>query len=86
MIDTGLRCIRAPCFSLRATVVNGTRALTLSGLDLAGTGASAVAIRRAEDALVHGGLLVGGTIRSTAEPGTGETGRTLVATQVWLPA
>ena len=82
VIDTGLRCIRAPCFSLRATVVNGTRSLTLSGLDLAGTEAPAAAIRRAQDALVHGGLLAGGTIRT----GTGETGRTLVATQVWLPA
>ena len=34
VVDTGIRCIRAPCFSLRATVVNGTRLLMLSGLDL----------------------------------------------------
>ena len=86
IVDTGLRCIRAPCFSLRATVVNGTRALTLSSLDLAGTGASATAIGRAHAALAHGGVLAAGTIRAAAKTGTPEAGRALAATQVWLPA
>lgn len=86
VVDTGLRCIRAPCFSLRATVVNGARLLTLSSLDLANTGASAAAIARAQGALARGGVLASGTIRAATKPGVPEVGRMLAATQVWLPA
>lgn len=84
VVDTGLRCIRAPCFSLRATVVNGTRSLMLSGLDLAGSGASPGDINRARAALAHGGVLASGTMRVVTKPGVAGPARTLAATRVWL--
>jgi uncharacterized protein DUF6748 len=86
VVDTGLRCIRAPCFSLRATVVNGTHSLTLSSLDLTRTGASAAAISRAHAALNGSGVLAAGVVRATSKPGSPGAGRTLVAAQVWLSA
>lgn len=86
VVDTGVRCVRAPCFSLRATVVNGTRSLTFSGIELAGTGASPAAINRARAALTSSGILVAGAVRPTAKIVSPGVRRTLVATQVWLPA
>jgi len=86
VIDTGLRCIRAPCFSLRATVVNGTRSLMLSNLDLTGVGVAPATIARAHAALTRGGVLVSGTIRTLARTGIAAPGRTFAATQLWLPA
>jgi hypothetical protein len=86
VVDTGLRCIRAPCFSLRATVVNGTRTLTLSNLDLAGAGAAPATINRANTALAHSGVLVSGTIRTLASTGIAGPWRTFAATQLWLAA
>lgn len=82
VVDTGVRCVRAPCFSLRATVVNATGSFLLSGVDLARAGAPAAAITSAHDALAHGGLLVSGTVQASAK--TGDAGRTLVADQFWL--
>ena len=84
VIDTGIRCIRAPCFSLRATVANSTRSLMLSGLDLANTGATSATMARAREAAAHAGVLVAGTIRAATKPGPGGPARTLAATQVWL--
>ena len=81
VVDTGVRCVRAPCFSLRATLVNGARATALSELDLAASLAPAAALARARAELARAGVLVAGTIR--AERGGG---RALVAAQVWLPA
>jgi hypothetical protein len=85
VVDTGLRCIRAPCFSLRATVVNGTRSPTLSNLDLTGAGVAPGTITVAHTALSHSGVLVSGTIRTSANAKAGDLGRTLAATQLWLP-
>jgi hypothetical protein len=84
--DTGIVCIRAPCFSLRATVVNTTRTIKLSEIDLEGASASAIAIERARALLSHGGVLVAGTVRRVSVPGAPDTGRALVASQLWLPA
>jgi len=86
VVDTGVRCIRAPCFSLRATVVNATRSLTLSGLDLAGSGATPATISRAHALLARGGVLVSGTIRTLAGTRIADPGRTFAATRLWLPA
>lgn len=86
VIDTGVRCIRAPCFSLRATVVNGTRSVTLSGLDLAGSGATPATISRAHALLARGGVLVSGTIRTLAGTRIADPGRTFAASRLWLPA
>ena len=86
VIDTGLRCIRAPCFSLRATVVNGTRSVTLSALDLAGSGATPATISRAHALLARGGVLVSGTVRTLAGTRIADPGRAFAATRLWLPA
>ena len=56
VVDTGIRCIRAPCFSFRATQVNGSTRMTMSAVDLeraradagrGGAGAGSAATRRA---------------------------------------
>jgi hypothetical protein len=76
--DTGIRCVRAPCYSMRATPLNtGTAAVRVSALVL-GAGAG----RRADAALRSvNGLLAAGRF----EP-TGNGGRLFRATQVYLRA
>ena len=86
VVDTGIRCVRAPCFSLRATVVNTNRTTRLSGVDLAAPGVSSAALRRAHALLAQGGVLAGGTARTVKEPGWPDTGRVLDARELWLPA
>ena len=71
--DTGVRCITNPCFSLRATLVNGTPTARLSSL-------------RGWRAPIPGrGLLAAGTIVRVPHAGPAGTGRELVASRVWLP-
>lgn len=82
VVDTGVRCIRAPCFSFRATLLNGTRALTLSDVHLDPAGAPSSAVARARALLARGGVLVGGAV-AAHHP---DEGRTLTASQLWLPA
>ena len=77
--DTGIRCVRAPCFSLRASAVNTTLNSSVSGVDLTAVAAAPTLVRRAEAALIHGGLLVAGTIRRDADGG-----RTVRAVQFFL--
>ncbi len=81
VVDTGVRCARAPCFSLRATLVNGARTAALSKLDLAASLAPPAALARARAALSRTGVLVAGPIRRERDGG-----RALVASQLWLPA
>lgn len=81
--DTGIRCIRAPCFSLRGTTVNRSGSFVVSGLDLTRAGAGPAEIAAAHAALAHGGLLAVGSVQDAAKPAGG---RTFVATQLWLPA
>jgi len=77
--DTGARCIRAPCFSMRAVRLNGREQFTFSDLDLRPTGADtddlAVAL------LDPQGLLASGRASTTAE-----RGRVFRATRVYLRA
>lgn len=49
--DTGIRCVRAPCFSYRATQVNGSTRSTLSGVDIAAANVTAKQLARANAAL-----------------------------------
>jgi hypothetical protein len=79
--DAGIRCVRAPCFSLRAAVVNTTLNSAVSGLDLAAVGAMPALVRKAEATLTAGGLLIAGTIRRDADGG-----RSVRATQFFLAA
>ena len=79
--DTGVRCVRAPCFSLRTATVNTTRIATASDLDLSSVAASSALVQKGQTALTRGGLLVSGTVRREADGG-----RTVVATQFFLAA
>ena len=79
--DNGVRCVRAPCFSLRASVLNTTQQRDVSSLGLAAAGASAAAVRRARAALEAAGVIVEGRVVAT-----GDGGRTLDASAFWLRA
>jgi Domain of unknown function (DUF6748) len=79
--DNGVRCVRAPCFSLHASVLNTTQHRDVSSLGLAAAGASAAAVRRARAALEATGVIVEGRVVAT-----GDGGRPLRASAFWLRA
>jgi hypothetical protein len=80
--DIGVRCIRAPCFSLRAWRVNRPFSITASDLDFGEAHATPGQLRRAEAALsTPEGVFAAGRISGTA---TG--GRVFRATQLFLRA
>ena len=79
--DNGVRCVRAPCFSLHVSVLNTTVHQNVSSLDLAASGAGLAAVRRARAALGTGVLVEG---RVVAGPLAG--GKTLRAGAFWLRA
>lgn len=80
--DLGVRCVRAPCFSYRATVLNGTRRVTISTLDLAPAHASPRKLQRAQAALADpSGLFVLGRITATSDGG-----RVLHASRIYFRA
>lgn len=61
LVDTGIRCVRAPCFSYRATRLNGAVRTALSGIDLGAARATAADVAGAEAALrTKNGLLARG--------------------------
>ena len=64
--DIGVRCIRAPCFSIRASRLNGPGTAMLSGLDL---GSAKQSGEEATLALYGVGLFAAGGIVSTSEGG-----------------
>ena len=49
--DTGIRCVRAPCFSYRVTQVNGSTRTTVSGVDISAARVTASELDRADTAL-----------------------------------
>jgi hypothetical protein len=51
VVDRGIRCIRAPCFSYSAGAVNALSAVTVSEVDAQAAGATAAEIDRAQAAL-----------------------------------
>jgi hypothetical protein len=68
--DTGIRCVRAPCFSLRATQVNGSTRTTLSGVDLSAARATPAEVARADAALrTKNGLFARGRFVPSADGG-----------------
>jgi hypothetical protein len=68
--DTGIRCVRAPCFSYRAAGVNSAMSVTASGVDLAASGASEDALARGQAALrTKDGLYARGTFAPSAGGG-----------------
>ncbi len=78
--DIGVRCIRAPCFSLRAWRLNRPYRVTISDLDLGPTRSTPETLQRAEAALTTPeGLLASGDIFRTVDGG-----RVFRASQVFL--
>ena len=70
LVDTGIRCIRAPCFSLRASRLNQSTRLLVSGADIGSPRATPEEWVRAEAALgTKNGLLARGRIVATADGG-----------------
>ena len=70
VVDNGIRCIRAPCFSYRAGAVNGSSSITASSVDLSASGANPAEIERAQAALrTKDGLYARGRFASTPDGG-----------------
>lgn len=68
--DTGVRCVRAPCFSFRVTQVNGSTRTTTSSIDLGASGATAGEISRARAAIhTRDGLCARGRFARTPDGG-----------------
>jgi len=69
--DLGIRCVRAPCFSLRAARLNRSSRTIVSSLDLASIARpSAAELARAEAALsTSSGLWLLGTVIETNDAG-----------------
>ena len=80
--DSGIRCIRAPCFWLRATRLNARSKATGSDLDLTATGASESELERAQAALRSPtGLLAAGRFVAATDGG-----RIFRATRIYFSA
>jgi hypothetical protein len=70
VVDIGVRCIRAPCFSYRATQVNGSTRTTMSDVDVRAAQATPAEVARAEGALhTKNGLLARGRFARTSDGG-----------------
>jgi len=68
VVDRGIRCVRAPCFSLLASVVNADKRIALSGI---GLGAAPIDIRKRIEAALgtKSGVLARGRIFATEDGG-----------------
>ena len=69
--DTGIRCVRAPCFFMRAWRISTTKVVTVSELDLGPAGLTPGQERAAREALEprNGGLFVAGRIVRASDGG-----------------
>jgi hypothetical protein len=76
--DIGVRCIRAPCFSIRTSRLNGPGTAMVSGLDLSSVKQSR---EEATLALYGDGLFAAGRIVSTSDGG-----RVFRASRIYLRA
>ncbi len=71
VVDLGIRCIRAPCFSYRAIRVNGSMGTDVSSVDLGASGATPAEIARAQAAVAtKNGLYARGRFAGTDDGGT----------------
>ncbi len=79
--DTGIRCVRAPCFFMRAWRLSTTKVVTVSELDLDPAGLTPGQEQAAQEALEpkNGGLFVAGRIVRASDGG-----RSLRASAVYL--
>jgi len=70
VFDTGIVCVRAPCFSYRAQAVNGVSKVTTSGVDLEASGATKTDVERARLRLrTKDGLYARGRFAATPDGG-----------------
>ncbi len=68
--DTGIECVRAPCFSYRARRLNGKAVVKLSSVDLVGAHPGAVKLARAQAALrSRAGVFVQGFVVRSSNGG-----------------
>jgi hypothetical protein len=69
LVDTGIRCIRAPCFFVRASTLNRSSRTTLSGVAILGVVPDEL-VARVEKAL-HGksGVLAQGRVAASSDGG-----------------
>jgi hypothetical protein len=82
VVDNGIRCVRAPCFSFTFRQVNGRTRGRVSGVDLDGARARPSEVTRAQAALhTKEGLYAQGTFTSGLDGG-----RVLHATRFFLKA
>jgi hypothetical protein len=79
--DNGIRCVRAPCFSLHASALNTAAHRNVSTLELGASGASRAAVQQARAALDDAGVMVEGRVVPSADGG-----RALRASAFWLRA
>ena len=69
LVETGIRCIRAPCFSIRASQLNRSSRTTLSGVEVVGA-VSEWLVFRIETALrTKNGVLAQGRIVASSDGG-----------------
>lgn len=80
VVDRGIRCVRAPCFFLQASVLDHDERIALSGIDL---GAAPVDVRERIEAAL--GTKSGVLARGRVVPSEGG-GRVLRAARVYLPS
>jgi hypothetical protein len=78
MRDAGIRCVKAPCFYLRAWLVSTSKVVTVSELELP-AGLTPQQRTQAESALGKGGVFLAGRIVRASDGG-----RSLRATTVYL--
>ena len=84
--DNGLSCLIPPCFNRDLDLLNTATTDVVSDIDLTRTSASAEQVALGNNALTAGNLRVAGPITTDSTPGPGgDFGRTLVATQFYLP-
>jgi len=70
VVDTRVRCVRAPCFSYRVTQLNGRTRTTTSDVDLGTAGATRAEVARALKALrTKNGLFARGRFTREADGG-----------------
>lgn len=70
VVDTGIRCVRAPCFALRASRLNRALRTTLSGIDIGAARATPDELLRVEAAFGRkNGVLARGGIVSASGGG-----------------
>jgi hypothetical protein len=79
--DNGVRCVKAPCFSIRAAVLNTSRFENVSTVDLSRTGAPREERRRALEEVAGAGVLAAGRVARRPSGG-----RAFVATQFYVRA